>query len=178
MIERIKAAWLGFLHPEFLEIQDPLTGALTWKKFLLIANRIVNRFKKDEGDISLLFLDADGLKTVNDMQGHLAGDLFIQKFSRAILTNIRPLDLCGRRHGENGDEFILLLPGIHPGNAERVAKRIQEVFPNFSWGATSLKNERDTLKFMVDRAEGLMYVQKKQKALMYVQREQKAILNI
>jgi len=160
MRKRIKAVLLVLRHPELLEIKDPLTGALTWKEFLRIADRVLNRFKENKEVISLLFLDADGLKTVNDTQGHRAGDLFIQKFAEAILTNIRPLDICGRRHGDGGDEFVLLLPGANLDNAEWVTQRIQKVFSNFSWGATSLGDKGDTLEFMIERAEALMYRQK------------------
>lgn len=163
MRKRIRAAWSAFLRPELLEIRDPLTGALMPKEFSRLANRIIYRAQKGGQIISLAYIDADGLKGVNDTWGHKAGDFLIKELARAILTNLRPFDVCARQYGEGGDEFVILLPGASLNDAEKVVKRIQREYPHFSWGVTQLRDEEDSIECMVERAERLMYCQKKEK---------------
>jgi len=164
MKKRIKAAWLAFLHPELLT-RDFLTGALTPREFTRLAKRVISRAQKGGQIISLVYIDADGLKKINDTCGHEAGNDFIKELAQAIFTNIRPFDICVRQHGECSDEFVLLLPDASLNDAERVVKRIQEVFPDFSWGATQLEDKEDSIGHMVERAEFLMYYQKKTKKM-------------
>ncbi len=163
MIRRVRAAWLAFLRPELLEIRDPLTGALMPKEFTRLAERIISRAQKGGQIISLVYIDADGLKEINDTWGHKAGNRFIKELAQAILANIRPLDICARRHGQGSDEFVLLLPDASLNDAEKVVRRIQEVFPDFSWGMTQLRDKDDSIEYMIERAEQSMYLQKKRK---------------
>lgn len=164
-MERIKAAWIAFLHPELVTIRDPLTGALTRKEFNRLAERIIKRAKISGEGLVLLYLDIDGLKKTNDTGGHLAGDKMIKDFVNAIFANTRPSDICARWHGEGGDEFVLLLPNTRWSNGViTTAVRIENIFPNFSWGATILLDNRDdTLDDMVKRAEELMCLSKRAK---------------
>jgi len=163
MIERLKSAWLAFCHPELLDVKDPLTGALTPREFRRLAKRIINRSQKGGELLSLVFIDSDGLKKINDTKGHPAGDVFLKKLAEAIFANIRPFDICSRRHGDGCDEFILLLPGADLIAAKKVAERINQSFTQFSWGATTLES-KDVLENMVARAEKEMYKQKVQKS--------------
>ena len=163
MIRRIKAAWLAFLSPELMESKDLLTGAFLSREFTQLARKVISRAQKDEQAISLVYIDADGLKEVNDIWGHGAGNYLIKELARAIFANIRPLDICLRQHGECGDEFVLLLPDATLDNAEKVARRIQNNFPGFSWGVTQLEGENDSIELMIERAEQAMYEQKEEK---------------
>lgn len=160
-MNRIRAAWIAFLRPELIGAKDPLTGALIPREFTQLAKRLISRAQKGGQIISLVYIDADGLKEVNDVWGHSAGDRFIKKLSQAIFINIRPLDLCARKY-EGGDEFILLLPDASLNDAEKVVRRIQESFPDFSWGVTQLE-EDDSIEHMTERAEQAMYKQKREK---------------
>ena len=164
MIERLKSAWLAFCRPELLDVKDPLTGALTPREFRRLAGRTINRSQKGGELLSLVLIDSDGLKKINDTHGHSAGDAFLKKLAEAIFVNIRPFDICSRRYGEGCDEFILLLPGADSIAAKKVAERINQSFSQFSWGATTLGPE-DVLEDMVARAEKEMYKQKMQKSL-------------
>jgi len=163
MMNRMKAAWLAFLHPELVEIKDFLTEALMPKEFNKLAKRIVSRAQKGKQVVSLVYVDLDGLKQVNDTWGHKAGDCFLKELARAIFANIRPFDICARKHGEGGDEFILLLPGASLDGAETVARRIQEDFSDFSWGIAQLEGDNDSIELMIERAEQAMYRQKRAK---------------
>jgi len=162
-MNRLSAAWKGFCHPGLLDVKDPLTGALTRKEFDCLAERVIKRAKLSGEKISLLFLDIDGLKKINDTEGHSAGDKFIRECAEAISASIRPLDICARWHGGGGDEFVILLPGTPLSGAIRVALRVQNIFPNFSWGGATLNEEHNCLHLMVQQAEELMYQGKKEK---------------
>jgi len=71
--------------------------------------------------LSLLLIDIDGLKRVNDEAGHAAGDQMIQKVATAIKNSLRAIDV-GARWG--GDEFAVLAPNTAPDAAERMAQRL------------------------------------------------------
>jgi len=151
------------LHPEITEIRDRLTGTLTRRDFLRIAKKMLKRLERNSEIVSLAFLDVDGLKAVNDTQGHRAGDRFIQKFGKAILENLRPLDICSRWYGENGDEFVLIFPGVGFDDTKKVICRIEKTFPCFSWGVIEFV-ATDNLEPMIQRAEESMYRNKRSKA--------------
>lgn len=157
-MERIKAAWLVFRNPEIIEIRDELTGALTRKTFFRAANRELARAQRGQ-PLSLIFIDLDNLKLINDKQGHKAGDFFLRTFAQTILACIRPYDLLARW---GGDEFILFLPSTTLLAAEKVIGRVHERFPNFTWGISEWEKE-DTLESLITRADDGMYRQKQAK---------------
>jgi len=64
--KRILAACKAFLYPEIADIRDIATGALTKTEFLNASEKLLKRAQKDKRIFSLAFLDADGLKTIND----------------------------------------------------------------------------------------------------------------
>lgn len=157
--KRLKAAWRAFLHPEFFELEDPLTGALSFKEFKRRAERLIGRVQ----DISLIFIDIDNLKEVNDSWGYSSGNLHLKNLAEIIFSNIRKTDLLCRLHGEGGDEFIVFLPGVNQSKAEEIVRRIQRSFPTFSWGIAEVGGENDTLDSLLAIAEKSMFLQKKLK---------------
>ncbi len=106
---------------ERLASTDALTGIANRRRFLELANQELLRFKTKEG-FSLLYLDIDFFKRINDTYGHGIGDLVLQKFAATVKTQIRALDIFGRLGGE---EFALLLPETPLGTAKEVAERIR-----------------------------------------------------
>lgn len=82
-----------------------------------------NKAVRYTSDFSLLMLDIDNFKVINDSYGHLTGDLVLKTLSNILKSNIRNIDLPGRYGGE---EFLLLLPGTAKENARIVAERIRE----------------------------------------------------
>jgi diguanylate cyclase (GGDEF)-like protein len=109
MLKRIKAAYVAFRSPAVVEVRDALTGAMTRREFLRIADKIINRAQRSSQTVSLVMIDMDELKEINDSQGHRAGDTAIKTLAKAIFEKIRPLDICARWHGDAGDEFVILL---------------------------------------------------------------------
>jgi diguanylate cyclase (GGDEF)-like protein len=82
----------------------------------------LNRARREKYFISLILIDIDYFKNINDTYGHLAGDTILQKFTNDLSENIRPYDFLGR-HG--GEEFIICLPNTGRDQAIVVAERMR-----------------------------------------------------
>jgi diguanylate cyclase (GGDEF)-like protein len=106
---------------------DPLTKSLTRRQFFNIAESEFLRFSRYHRPFSVLVLDLDGFKNVNDTYGHHAGDLVLRSFSLVALEQKRAQDTFGRLGGE---EFGLLLPETNLEQARVVAERIQKTWEN------------------------------------------------
>jgi diguanylate cyclase (GGDEF)-like protein len=161
-MNRLKAAWTAFKDPEVVDVRDQLTGALNRKTFIRIAERELSRALRVEAlPFSLVFVDLDNLKEVNDLHGHRAGDEMIKTFAGKVKSQIRPYDIFSRW---GGDEFILFFPQANSGKADKIMKRIHDSFPYFSWG-TSSSEEGLSLKYLINKADAKMYRLKKTKKL-------------
>ena len=101
---------------------DPLTRSFTRRHFLNIAESEFQRFQRYQRPLSLLILDADRFKAVNDTYGHHAGDLVLRSLSLMVMEQKRTQDTFGRIGGE---EFALLMPETILERARVVAERIQ-----------------------------------------------------
>lgn len=110
-----------FAERERLATTDPLTGALNRRAFMEILETEMDRAHRYRRAGSLLFLDLDGLKTVNDDEGHHAGDAMIVSFVEAVNLVIRSTDRLARL---GGDEFAVFCPETSPSQAVRVGERI------------------------------------------------------
>jgi diguanylate cyclase (GGDEF)-like protein len=100
---------------------DPLTGLLNRRGFVALANRVISRQEYTESPFSLLMLDLDHFKSINDRFGHEVGDRVLVKFAAVLQEGVRPTDLAFRIGGE---EFCCLLPNASPHDARRIAERI------------------------------------------------------
>ena len=95
---------------------DELTGAYRREMGRLALSHEIDRARRSDGQLVLAFVDVDGLKTVNDRDGHAAGDRVLQSVVLAMRTNLRSFDPI-IRYG--GDEFVCGLGGTDLGEAER-----------------------------------------------------------
>jgi diguanylate cyclase (GGDEF)-like protein len=149
-----------------LATRDPLTGLSNRRAFLDQATRILAYHQRYGLDVSVLFIDIDHFKDVNDHYGHAAGDQVIRHLSHILRLSIREFDLHCRYGGE---EFVLLLPNSNREEGLRVAERIRfevarsgrEAVPvpyTVSVGlATSLAAAKDPLSDLLARSDAALY---------------------
>lgn len=113
-------------HIEFLAHHDPLTAL---PNRMLLADRCkqaIAEAQRRKNFISLLFIDLDRFKSINDTLGHIAGDAVLQMSAKRIQTQLREEDTLARI---GGDEFVVLLPSLIDGkDASNVAAKIVNAF--------------------------------------------------
>lgn len=106
-----------------LSIYDSLTGLFNRRYFNKRFLEEFNRLRNQQLSISLLMIDIDYFKKINDTYGHIAGDVVLKGVAEIIKEIIREVDFCGRYGGE---EFIVVLPQSKKTEAIMVAERISE----------------------------------------------------
>jgi diguanylate cyclase (GGDEF)-like protein len=113
------------LHQEAqrLSVTDPLTGLWNFRYFQLQADRELESAARFERPLSLLIIDLDHFKTVNDRFGHQVGDDVLVEVARRIQAATRVPDVVARYGGE---EFVVLLPGTDAQGAVATAERIRQ----------------------------------------------------
>ncbi len=109
------------IYQEKLANTDPLTGAYNRRYLNEFANDYLKIAKREKIDFSLLIVDLDDFKNINDTYGHEIGDLVLIQFVKIARETIRENDLIIRF---GGDEFILLLPNTSINNAKFLASKI------------------------------------------------------
>lgn len=106
---------------------------------------------------AVVVIDIDGLKVVNDRQGHPAGDELLRRFARDLTASLRPADIAIR---SGGDEFLVLLTRTSLTDAQALAERvIAGTSVPCSFGVTSWDAD-ETFEAAWSRADGLMYAHK------------------
>lgn len=106
---------------EWAATHDPLTGLANRKAFEARASRLIDTFPSSQ-PASMVFIDLDRFKPVNDTAGHLMGDLMLLTVAKAISGQVRSGDLVARI---GGDEFALLLDGCSHDDALRIAEAVR-----------------------------------------------------
>jgi diguanylate cyclase (GGDEF)-like protein len=101
---------------------DPLTGVSNRRQVFELGQRLMLRCRQDGRPYSMLLLDLDGFKQVNDQFGHAAGDAALRTVTDALRRHLRPGDHLGRYGGE---EFAVILPGADAVEAKTVAERLR-----------------------------------------------------
>jgi diguanylate cyclase (GGDEF)-like protein len=102
---------------------DPLTGLFNRRYFLTRLDEEVERARRQSSPLSVMLLDVDNFKQLNDRLGHLVGDAVLRVVGDVLRRSVRVFDVCAR-HG--GDEFAILMPGSCPENSRQIAERIRE----------------------------------------------------
>jgi diguanylate cyclase (GGDEF)-like protein len=112
---------------------DSLTGLLNRRALERDLRRETGRASRYGRRFSLVLLDMDGLKAVNDRDGHLAGDMVLRALAQALGRALRAGDAAYRI---GGDEFVVLLPETSDETVDAVVDRVREAgAPSFGWGA-------------------------------------------
>lgn len=105
-----------------LAITDPLTGILNRRELLKCLQGEIYRVSREKKFYSLIMLDIDHFKRVNDTLGHTAGDMVLIEITDRIRAELRPYDLIGRYGGE---EFLIGVPGANSETGKNIAERIR-----------------------------------------------------
>jgi diguanylate cyclase (GGDEF)-like protein len=103
---------------------DNLTGLLNRNAFDEALKREISRAKRHDSNLTLLFLDLDNFKQVNDTLGHLAGDEVLRKVARLIMAEKRSEDIAARYGGE---EITILLPETNKADGWLIGERIRKI---------------------------------------------------
>jgi two-component system cell cycle response regulator len=106
-----------------LAVTDPLTGLHNRRYLLMHLQTLLESGSRRRGGVSLLLLDIDHFKLINDTHGHDAGDEVLRSFADRLRTATRGIDLCCRYGGE---EFVIVMPDAGPTIAGAVAERIRQ----------------------------------------------------
>lgn len=113
-----------FRQVQQLATTDTLTGVPNRRSFFTLATRELERAARYLKPLSVIMLDVDHFKTVNDTYGHLVGDQVLQGVARRCRESLRDIDVLARYGGE---EFVILLPETGYAHALQVARRLQQL---------------------------------------------------
>lgn len=154
-------------HEQELARTDFLTGVLNTRYFRELAQMEINRSLRYGRPFTVVYLDADNFKTVNDMFGHATGDTALQTIAGIIQTHVRKTDIVARM---GGDEFVVLLTETDAQTAPVVISNMQgqllkamgdNGWPvTFSIGVLTVTVPHLSVDEMLVRADQLMYKSK------------------
>jgi diguanylate cyclase (GGDEF)-like protein/PAS domain S-box-containing protein len=147
---------------------DYLTGLTNRRRFLEQAESELARTLRYGGELSILMLDIDRFKQVNDTYGHKVGDLVLQKLSETCLATLRDIDIVGRLGGE---EFAILLPETGDKPAMEAAERLRAALAaaqvvlsgglplhfTVSIGVATLKDKEANIDTLLNQADQALY---------------------
>jgi len=148
-----------------LAIRDPLTGLYNRRGFFELAGREVARSQRDGTPFTVVEMDLDGLKQINDAHGHAVGDAALVRFAKHAAGRLRETDVLGRT---GGDEFSLVLP-VGSDAAASVIRSLVDIPPTegqpalrVSAGAVSYPRASVSLHLALIAADKEMYSAKAQ----------------
>lgn len=152
---------------------DYLTGLNSRDWFMNQALIELNRANRFSSPLSLLMLDIDFFKTVNDTHGHQVGDIALKSVADIAKSTLRDFDICARLGGE---EFAVLLPETNKSQAYEVAERLRLAIENskvplpsgglpltmtISIGVSSMTSKDDNIDVLISKADKALYEAKK-----------------
>jgi diguanylate cyclase (GGDEF)-like protein len=157
----------GLNQVKLLSETDELTKILNRRGFAIIADRLFGQAVRYNRPISLLLIDCDNLKPVNDTLGHKAGDTLLVAMVKGIQGQLRHTDVLAR---QGGDEFLVLLPETPAGGALDAAEKVRAAVESISLaldgklvrtsvsiGVASYPADGSTLDLLLAHADRCMY---------------------
>lgn len=147
---------------------DAITGALNFRAFHELAEMERQRALRYHHPLTILYIDADNFKTVNDQWGHQAGDEVLRRIADTLKSYLRGTDITARL---GGDEFVVLLPETASEAAQATARKLRtrllEEMQRAGWpitfsiGVLTFPQSPATVDAMVAEADALMYAAKR-----------------
>jgi len=155
---------------EQLSNTDPLTKVANRRALFERGDLELSRTDRIHNNLTLILLDCDYFKNVNDVYGHQIGDELLKHICKVCNREIRSIDFLGRYGGE---EFIIILPDCNIDGGIEIAKRIQnslmqnslivkdkELKVTLSIGISMLTSENETFEQLINKADQAMYAAK------------------
>lgn len=157
VIERTAELAAANLHLTYLATHDGLTETYNRRHLLELANTEFKRAARYGLSLCVMMLDIDHFKTINDEQGHAAGDYMLKTLAQTMRSTVRDWDLVGRY---GGDEFIIILPETDIQGAQVIAERLsntlQVVRLSVSIGIVTLEHNDRCIDDLINRADHLL----------------------
>jgi diguanylate cyclase (GGDEF)-like protein len=148
-----------------MAVSDPLTGLANYRRLISVLEAELDRSRRTQRPFSVVLLDMDGLKIINDQYGHLTGSRALVRIGRVLRNHSRAIDTPARY---GGDEFALVLPEASKDIATRVVSRIRERLASeteappvsVSAGVAAFPEDGDTPEKLLGTADRALYVMK------------------
>jgi diguanylate cyclase (GGDEF)-like protein len=145
-----------------LAISDPLTGLANYRRLLAVIESELDRSRRTRRPFSIVLLDMDGLKAINDRYGHLVGSRSLVRLGKILRHHSRAIDTPARY---GGDEFAVVLPEAPKEVAARVSARIRERLSgeteepqlSVSAGLAAYPEDGDTAEKLLAAADRTLY---------------------
>ena len=159
-----------FSQVQQLAVTDSLTGLMNRRFFFLQLEKEFERARRYQKPLSLLMMDIDHFKTVNDTYGHLVGDQVLQELAWTFSNTCRKIDLVSRYGGE---EFVILMPETKVEEAKIAAERLRQLIADMeildgdtvihittSMGLSTMSENIESAAVLVDCSDQAMYTAK------------------
>ena len=159
---------LLYRESQSLTVTDDLTRLYNSRYVFQWIAILMNRFKKMRKPFSIIFLDLDGFKSVNDSYGHLVGGRTLVEIGKIISSAVRKKDRVARY---GGDEFVIILPDAGETEAMTIAEKVRFVIQNYdfqsalqkeihlsaSFGVAVFPEHGDSATDLIQKADQAMY---------------------
>jgi diguanylate cyclase (GGDEF)-like protein len=163
-----------------MAVKDGLTGILNRKGFQDFLQKEFHSAKRYHRQLSLIMIDVDNFKNINDSLGHQAGDLVLRELAGCLMGSVRQADIVSRY---GGDEFVILLPNTDIKQAEMLLRRVLSDIRNhvFEWESKTIDvkiscgmstagelEKLETEKDLISKADARLYDAKHSQNLKYM----------
>ena len=162
-LRRLSELKKSFEITKEMSIKDHLTGLYNRRVIEDFYEIEKNRINRSESNLSLLIIDIDNFKKINDIFGHNTGDFVLKEFSKILRKSTRNIDIIARWGGE---EFLILCPHTKACDNDIIGNRILSDVRSFSFtdvkslsasiGIVNIKKDED-FKDAIKRADDLLY---------------------
>ena len=157
-----------------LSLVDPLTGLYNRRSFMIIVEQQLKKsLRSNQKNMHVIFIDMDGLKTINDQFGHSEGDAAIKEIAALLRQTFRSMDVLARI---GGDEFLVFLQDTPEQNIQTVLKHLRSNVDNWNLNRAKPYDLKVSLgtavhdpanpcdaETLIKKADSLMYEEKRKK---------------